>query len=266
MKFQYIYFGFAFLLFTSFLPTKSLIVLKFSDDCRTIIDSAKIFLKTSEFAINEKPTLKDSERNLRLDKWLQKLSFKNMTCLLDNENISVKVLGFMYAADFHRDSLLKYYSYLFTDTTAVQLFTTDGKISPKIKLGEILSIMTKKIKENNDDFARRPEIEKIVSAFIRQYSTYPSTYKPILFPYFSMGSDNEGLKDYKIHHEYEINNNEGANVRVVSAFVLDKNLIINIIEKDSTTFSYSYPPKLGYWLKEFGKKLSKSDSVTLKLR
>ena len=266
MKFQYIYFGFAFLLSVSFLPSKSLRNLDINGDCQTIIDSAKIFVQTSEFAVNIKPTIKDSERNLRLDNWLQKLSFKNLTCLLNTKNISVKALGFMYAANFHRDSLLNNYSYLFTDTTEVQLFMTDGRTSPKIKLGELLTTMTQKIKEDNDNFARRPEIEETVSTFIRQYSTYPTTYRSISFPYFSMGSDNEGLKDYKIHHEYELRNNEGTNVRVVSAFVLDKNLRINIIEKDSTAYSYSYPPKLVYWLKEFGKMLSKSDSLALNLR
>ena len=81
-----------------------------------------------------------------------------------------------------------------------------------------------------------------------------------------MGSDNEGLSNFKISHDYEIKNNEGKNVRVVSAFVFDKYLKLNVIEKDSSSYISSYPPKLDYWLKEFGRHLIKSDSLTLRLR
>jgi len=235
-------------------------------DCQTIIDSANAFIQTSESAINTKPTIKDNERNLRLDKWLQKLSFKDLSCLLDNKSISLKATGFIYAANFHGDSLLKNYSYLLTDTTAVQFFKADGNTSPKMKLGELLSMMTQKVKEDKDNFARRPQIGDTVSIFIKKYSTYPDTYKPHSFPDFSMGSDNEGLSDFKISHDYEIKNNEGKNVRVVSAFVFDKNLMLNVIEKDSSSYISSYPPKLDYWLKEFGRQLTKSDSLTLRLR
>lgn len=244
-------------------PLKGLIT---SDDCQTIVDSAKAFLQTSEFAINVKPTMKDNETNLRLDKWLQNLSFAKLTCMLDNESVSLKALGFIYGANFHRDSLLKNYSYLLNDTTPVQLFMADGRTSPKIKFGEFLSTITQKIKEDGDNFAKRPEIEGVISKFIEEYSTYPSTYKPISFPYFSMSSDNEGALNYNVQHEYEIKNNKGKTERLVCAFVFDKNLRINVIEKDSSSYISSYPPKLEYWLKEFGRKLTKSDSLILRLR
>lgn len=266
MKLQSIYLIFFCCVSASFVTTKHLNLLNTGDDCQTIIDSAKIFVQTSEFAINENPTIEDTERNLRLDKWLRMLSFKNLTCLLDNKNISIKATGFMYGVHFHKDSLLKNYSYLLGDTTSVQLFTTNESAALKMKFGELLSIMMQRIEDDNDNVAKRPEIEKIVSVFIRKYSTCPNTYKSISFPYFSIGTDNEGLTDFKIHHDYEIKNNEGINVRVVNVFVLDKNLRINIIEKDSTSYSYSYSQKLNYWLKEFGRNLNKDDSLTLKLR
>ncbi len=262
MKFLNVFMAIVLCITTSFVSTQNIN----NSDCQTIVDSANAFIQTSESAINTKPTIKDKERNLRLDKWLQKLSFKDLSCLLDNESIPLKATGFIYAANFHSDSLLRNYSYLLTDTTTVQFFMADGNTSPKMKLGELLSTMTQKIKEDKDDFAKRPEIEETVSIFIKKYSTYPGTYKPHSFPYFSMGSDNEGLSDFKINHDYEIKNNEGKNVRVVSAFVFDKNLRLNVIEKDSSSYISSYPPKLDYWLKEFGRQLNKNDSLTLRLR
>jgi hypothetical protein len=261
MKFLAIFTAIVLCITTSFVPTQNIN----SVHCQTIVDSAYAFIQTSESAINTRPTTKDNERNLRLEKWLKKLSFKDLRCLLDNKSISLKATGFIYAASSHADSVLKNYSSLLTDTTTVQFFMADGGASPKLKLGELLSMMMQKVNEDNDNFARRPEIEKTVSAFIKSYATYPSTYKPHSFPEFSMLSDNKGLSDFKISHDYEIKNNEGKNLRVLSVFVFDKNLRLTVIEKDSSSDVYSSPPQLDYWLKEFGRQLTTSDSSTLRL-
>jgi hypothetical protein len=262
MKFLTVFIAILICITTSFVSTHNIN----NGDCQTIVDSANAFIQTSESAINTKPTIKDNQRNLRLDKWLQKLSFNEFRCLLENKSISLKAIGFIYAANFHSDSLLKNYPYLLTDTTTVQFFNAYENTSPKMKLGELLSMMTQKIKEDKDNFARRPEIEESVSAFIKKYSTYPDMYRPYSFPDFSMGSDNEGLSHFKISHDYEIKNNEGKNVKVTNAFVFDRNLALNVIEKDSSSYISSYPPKLDYWLKEFGRHLTKSDSLTLRMR
>lgn len=266
MRSIYVFIILFFCFTTSFIRTTNTHPLSDKDDCQSILDSAIVFIQTSESAVNTKPTMKDNERNLRLDKWLQKLSFKDMTCLLESKNISLKVIGFIYASNFHSTSLLKKYSYLLDDTTTVQMFMANGKVSPEIKLGQLLSVMTEGIKESKENLAKEPQIRDTVSSFIKLYSTYPHSYKSISFPYFSMGSDPKGIRDFNIRHCYKIKNNKGKTVKVVNAFVLDKDLKINIIEKDSTRYSYAYPPKLDYWLKEFGRKLDKNDSVMLKLR
>ena len=254
-------------LITSFISIKTNDASTSSDSCQAIRDSANIFVQTGEFAVNTKPTIEDPQRHLILDKWLQSLSFKDLRCLLESANVSLKTLGFIYGAISHSDSLYKTYSHLLSDTTTVQLFMTDGTISPKIKLGELLSSMSQGIKKDKSNFAKRPEIENIVSAFIKQYATYPNSYKPISFPLFRMGSDNQGGPYFfSIRHEYEIKNNEGKTERVISAFVLDEDLRINVIEKDSSSYSDAFPPKLGSWLNHFGRKLNKKDSLTLNLR
>jgi hypothetical protein len=261
MKFITFFIAILLCITTSFVSTQS----NNSYNCQTIVDSANALIHTSEKAINTKPTINNRQRSFRIDNWLQKLSFKEFRCLLDNESISIKAIGFMYAASFHGDSLLKNYQYLLTDTTTVQFFYASGNTGPKFKLGELLSMVVQKIKEDKDNHERRPEIEGTVSAFIKKYSTYPDSYRPHLFPCFSIGSGDQGINYFKVTHDYEIINNEGKNVRVVNAFVFDKNLRLNLIEKDSCFDISIYPPKLNYWLKEFGRQLSKSDSLTLGL-
>ncbi|HEX7845529.1 MAG TPA: hypothetical protein VF476_06960 [Chitinophagaceae bacterium] len=230
------------------------------------MDSAKLFVQTSEFAVNARPLLEDNTTQLRLDKWLRQLSFKSWTCLLESDNISFKAVAFTYAGRFHQDSLLRGYSYLLTDTTMVQLFTANGSSSPKIKLGELLSTIMGGIKEDQRNWAKEPEVKKTVSAFIKHYASHPGSYKPISFPLFSMGSDDRGLSGFKVRHEYEIKNNKGVIVKTISAFALDKNLNIHVIEKDSTSYTASYPPKLDYWLTNFGRRLNSNDSITLNLK
>jgi hypothetical protein len=235
------------------------------ENCQPIIDSANTFLQTSSFAVGLKPSKEDPERNLSLDKWFQKLSFKSYVCLLESTNASLRAFGFVYAAMLHTDSLLNGYSYLLNDTTGVQIFMENGTTSPKIELGEYLSKVTNQIKSDKSNFSKKPEIERKISWFIKEYATYPETYKPFSFPYFSMGSGREDPYNFQIHHDYEIKSNSQDIVRVINAFALDDKFNIHVIAKDSTNTTAAYPPKLEYWLKEFGRKLNHKDSLALRL-
>jgi hypothetical protein len=230
-------------------------------NCSTIIDSAKVFIQTEEFAINTKPKGKDKERNLRLDTWLQSLSFKNFTCLIDNEDVALKFVGFQYAAFAYNDSLHKNYPGLLKDTNIVQFFYADGRTSSKMKFGELLSMVLQKGNEAQNQPKKTPPLENVVSKFIRQYSNYPKTYKPISFSYFA-DSDYDSTSNFSVSHKYEIKNNNGVTSGFTNTFIIDNKLEINAISKDN----YSYPLNINYWVKEFGRKLNKDDSLLLKLR
>ncbi|HEX6180504.1 MAG TPA: hypothetical protein VFZ47_04615 [Chitinophagaceae bacterium] len=265
MKRPYIYLILLCFLAATFISTKPTTNL-FADNCKNIIDSAKMFVETSDFAVNHKPSKSDPEANLKIDKWLVNLSFKKLTCLLNSKDPSLKAVGFLYASQLYMDSVMKNYSHLLNDTTSVQLYFANGRTSPKMKLGEILTSMVKTFKKTNDQFDKRPEVENIVSNFIRQYATYPETYKPISFPNFRVGFDNEGPTGFNIRHEFELRNNDGKTEKVIYAFALTPKMRITVIEKDSTNYGMAIPSKLESWLKPFGRKLDGKDSTTLGLR
>lgn len=241
-------------------------VIAADEKCQTIIDSARVFVRTNDYAINYHPTIIDDERNLKLDKWLLKLSFKEVKCLLDNNDFSLKAIGFMYAMNENYDSLMANYSFLMNDKTKVKVYDVSGKVIRELPFGEfVVGLLDLKIEEDKD-FSKKEELESEIVNFIQKYAAYPKTYVPYSFPMFSMGYDGNRVPNYKIHHEYELKNTAGELVNLTSAFVFDKTLKINVIEKDSTKFIYSYPPKLTNWLHEFGRKLSKEDSLELNLR
>ncbi len=119
-------------------------------NCPIIIDSAKAFIQTEDFAINVRPTISDKSRNVLLDKFLQNQTFNNLSCLLNHEDVALRFVGFQYAAFAYKDSLLKSYSKLLADTTTVHLFYKSGKIGQVMKFGEVLSMVMQKTDVGDD--------------------------------------------------------------------------------------------------------------------
>ncbi len=235
-----------------------------SKTCTAVIDSASFLIQTNISSVNIMPTINDKERNYRLDKFFQQLSFKNLTCLLDSKSVALKAVGFAYGSVTNRDSLLKQYSYLLIDTTLIQIFNLDGRISPAIKLGEYLTLF---IQENNESsLARNPSVDSVLFKFITGYATYPASYRPISLTYYSSGFDDEGVESFSITHEYELKNNKGATSISKNSFFLEKELKIYSIDKGNDSPISSYQLSLEYWLKEFGRSLNRNDSLALRLQ
>lgn len=236
------------------------------DQCQVVLDSAKVLIETGDFSINWKVNEIDKERQFRISKWFEVRSYADLSCLLKSNNKLHQFYGYMYAAMFHKDSLKNNYADILQDTTSVQYNSENGLVDIKMTLGKLLQGMSKQLAKDQENGNKRPEIESRVSSFIKSYSSYPETYKPISFPYFSMGSDNTGLTNFNIRHEYQIKNNNGRIVTVTSAFVLDPKLAINVIEQDSSSFISTYPPMLEGWFKDYGRPLNPIDSVKLKIK
>lgn len=236
------------------------------EDCRTVLDSDRILAGTGEFVFSWKANKPDKETFYRVSKWFEKRSFAELRCLLESNDKAYMFYGYVYAAMSNYDSLGNNYSFLLTDTSSVQYNAAEGLVDTKETMGKLLQLMREEETERQENWKKRPAIEKIVADFIKEYASHPDTYKGISFPFFSMADDREKLTEFKIHHTYEIKNNRGELVSVTSAFVLTPELHINIIAQDSTSFSRSYPPMLTNWLTSYGRPLGHEDSVRLRLR
>lgn len=235
-------------------------------NCLEVLDSADVLVQTGEFAIHWKSNKLDKERNLSVSKWFEKRSFSELRCMLESPDKLHNVYGFIFAGMQYADSLKGKYDVLMDDTTSVQYQTPDGLADMKMTVGALLRSMYEQIKEDNRNSSKRPLVEEKVASFIKSYSLYPKTYKPITFPYFSMGSDNKGLTNFSVRHYYQIKNLKGQLVKITSEFVLDLSLNINVIAQDSTSYISSSPPKLSEWLEKYGRQLNQKDSTSLHLR
>ncbi len=237
-----------------------------NEKCNAILDSARILVETGEFTINWKLNKVDKERQLRISRWFESKTFSELKCLLESNNKLYQFYGYMYASMLHKENNKNKYLYLLNDTTSLQFSSEKEVVETKMTLGSTLKEMCEHIIKDRVNINRRPAIEKTISNFIKKYSKYPLTYKSISFPKFSIGSDATGFIDFNIRHKYEIKNNRGQRIKITSAFILDSSLNINVIEKDSSLFISSYPPKLNEWFKEYGRNLNSRDSVELRLK
>jgi hypothetical protein len=223
-------------------------------------------VQTGEFSIHWKPLKEDHARNLKVSKWFEQRSFSELKCMLESADKLHNLYGFIYAGMYHSDSLNGRYNALLSDTTSIQFQTSNGLLDSKMTVGEVLTRMYDQIIRDKQNLAKQPQVEQKVSSFIQSYSMYPSTYKSISFPYFSMGRDDKGLTNFSVRHLYQISNKAGKMVKVTSQFVLSPKLNINVIAQDSTSYIAAYPPMITDWLKEYGRQLSTADSVNLRLK
>jgi len=221
--------------------------------CKEVIDSAKIFISTNYYGINSLPKAKNIERNLKIDKWLQQLPFNKLVCLLNSKSLGLKEVGFLYAAIKNKDSLLLYFSSLLSDTTMVQIFYSNNRLSTKVKFGEHLQTILQTLNDHEDDFMSNLSVDSILYRFINKYALYPASYKPISLTYFTNGIEESGIKTININHKFELKNMNGISQILTCSFILSKKLRLCSLEIDEISCSLSCTTCFEIWVKEFGR-------------
>jgi hypothetical protein len=235
------------------------------DKCKAILDSAYILAGYGNITINWKLHKIDEGIQKRIVKWLEERTYTELTCLLESDNKLFQFYGYAFASKQENSNLKEKYLNIYNDTTAIQLITEGKLVDSKMTIGRILQGISEQKSKDNDNMKRKPEIEKKVTLFIKKYSKYPQTYKPISFLSFSVGSQSDGSYTFNIRHKYQIKNNKGLKEKIISAFIFDSSLNIQAIEKDSSLIISAQPPKIEDWLKKYGRKITEKDRTILKL-
>lgn len=235
------------------------------DKCKAILDSAYILAKNGNITINWKLHKIDKGIEKRIVKWFEERTYSELSCLLESDNKLYQFYGYAFASMSQYKNLKEKYLDIYNDTTSLQLITEGELVDSKMTIGKILQGISEQKSKDNVNLKRKPEIEKKISSFIKKYSKYPQTYKPISFLSFSIGSQSDGSYTFNTRHKYEINNNKGLKEKIISAFVFDSALNIQAIEKDSSLIISAQPPKIEDWLKKYGRKITEKDRAILKL-
>ena len=230
--------------------------------CSEILDSANAFIKTSKRGFVSNQSVYDKSRNMEIDLWLQKKSFKDLTCLLEHESYELKYVGFIYASFAYPDSLVKRYSYLLSDTTLVKFHSEDGITKNEKKFGTHLSSLLQMGRASQEESVKKQRVEEVIPQFIMQYSAFPDSYQPVTLSYYRSGSVNEGNLTYQIAHEYRIKDKRGGLSVQNNYFILDSGMEISGFKKNE----HSFFTGIGEWLEVFGRNLEKSDSLKLRLK
>lgn len=237
------------------------------DSCKGILDSARVMVDNGEFTIHWQKREMNYERFNAVSIWMEHRPYAELKCLLQSKNPLYRMFGYINAGQYYLDSLDKNYSNILDDTTSLQVITPNGLAETHMTIGAFLKQVRYGFIEDNANFAKRPLMESKIKAFIKEYASYPATYQPESFPFFSMGRETgESLTDFRLRHVYKVENNKKQTEEVMSEFVFDPALNIRVIAKDSTNLYRVSTPELSDWFKEFGRKLTKKDSVVLQLK
>lgn len=239
----------------------------FKDDpCKAILDSARVMVENGEMTIRWEQRAANYERFNSVSRWIDGRPFAELKCLIGSDHPLYRMYGYLYATMQYLDSVDNY-SYILKDTTSLQMIGDNGIEDAHITIGEYLTKVHEGMKKENEDWAKKPELEGRVKSFIKQYARYPEIYQPISFPFFSLGSETGRRRtDFRLRHVYKIKNNRRQMEKVMSEFVFDEKLNINVIARDSSNTVFSIPPMIGDWLKTYGRHLTKKDSVVLLLK
>lgn len=245
------------LVFTACSVTKK----KNSNACQAVIDSARAYMNTNIYGINTRPSLHDPKRNAELEKWLQQRTFNELRCLLDNTEPGMIVTGFPYAAVLYNDSLRKYYSFLLKDTTTIHIIDADNGRDTTEQLGKYILNMYLLLESGKKYDREHPATNTLIPGFIRKYAAWPDSYHPAtLTGYFTR---DDSLSDYYAEHDYEIKNNNGEIKNVTTSFLLNHQSVIIAVKDGPGNYNLNNPGGISLWLKEYGRKLNKKDSVEL---
>jgi hypothetical protein len=238
-----------------------------NDPCQAILDSARVAAENGQFTIQSQGRAVNEERFNSVSIWMEHRPYSEFKCLLRSEDRLYRMFGYLNSCQSYLDSVDRDYSFILEDTTSLLVITPDGVQDAHITIGAFLKIVHDQAVRDNANFAKRPLMESKVNAFIKKYAKYPSSYGRKSFPFFSIGNETgQEVTEYRLRHLYNIENIKGKKVEVMSEFVFDPELNIQIIARDSTNLYKVSSPEVSEWFNEFGRKLSKKDSIELKLR
>ncbi|ANE52157.1 hypothetical protein SY85_18320 [Flavisolibacter tropicus] len=233
--------------------------------CDAIMDSVSILIQAGGLVVEaSEDTTAMGKRYSGILFWLQDRPFTELQCLLTSNNPLHRTYGFILCGQRYPDSITRHLD-LLKDTSHILLYVNNKLIDPEVTVGQIIEMMYKKILQDKADQDRLPEVQNRVNAFICEYAAHPPSFKVLSFDKYSFGGVDK-TEMYSVRLTYLLKNNSGRLLRQTSEFVLDSNLRINVIEKDSTSYFNSYPPILDVWLNIFGRKLSAMDSAQLRLK
>jgi hypothetical protein len=117
-------------------------------------------------------------------------------------------------------------------------------------------------------------VEKKISEFILKFASNPKTYENISFQDYHVYSTysesslekTENSDVYSVKHVFKIRNNQGELGTFSARFKIDANLKIMIIEDEESNTVSCTPPRLDWWIEQFGRKLNDTEKNELGIK
>jgi hypothetical protein len=197
--------------------------------------------------------------------------FKELDSLFNHGNSILQLYAFGGICLTYPDSIVEKHLTILNKEGEVNIYKQGAEEYPKQPISQIADQMYSVVARVKKEKEIQKIVEQKIQDFINVYSMFPKSYIPVKFKDFHIYSihnsstlskvENSGSPS--IEHIFKIKNKEGTLAEYSAQFKLDNELNMMLIEEEeSGTFS-CFPPELDWWIKKFGRKLSKKDKIEL---
>lgn len=199
--------------------------------------------------------------------------FNELDSLYNHGNNIIQLYAFGGICMTYPDSLTESHLKILSKEGEISIYQQGTDEFPKMPISKVAGQMYKVVAKNEKEKETQLLVEKKIIEFIKEYSLYPDTYESIGFQDYHVYSTHNGSSLEKIEnseipsvkHLFKIKNKDGELAEYSARFKLDNELNIMLIEEEESNTVSCSPPRLEWWLENFGRELTEKDKSKLGL-
>ncbi|MCC7452645.1 MAG: hypothetical protein IT222_00655, partial [Crocinitomix sp.] len=200
--------------------------------------------------------------------------FSELDSLFDHGSDLIQLYAFGGICITYPDSLNDKHLQILKKEGTVRIYEQGKDSFPTKPIIRIAGMMYQSVAQIKLEKEQQQFIQKMISEFILKYASNPNTYVNISFQDYHVYSAHEGAslekvkssEVYSVKHIFKIQNNDGSINEYQARFKIDSELKVMLIEEEKAEESNTvscYPPRLNWWLENFGRKLNKKEKKEL---
>ncbi|MBI3135430.1 MAG: hypothetical protein HYZ14_12210 [Bacteroidetes bacterium] len=204
---------------------------------------------------------------------MRNLDFRTLDSLYRNSGDVIKLYCFELICSNFPDSLTDQHMQLLRNKHKIGIYQKQPGDFPKERISDIAYEMYGMIEKKRLEKIQKDMVEHKIRTFIADYAMYPESYIPISFTGYHQyaihsGDDRKKVEDSEVHaiiHSYKLKTITGDLLSISHTFKVNADFVIMIIESEESTTVSCWPPKLDFWLNQFGRSLNDADKEALQL-
>jgi hypothetical protein len=246
--------------------------LRFNDTPENIAAGVKSLEDCNCFIAGMRGQLTEKERAMVIGyQRLYRLDFETLDSLFRNSTVGIQLFTFGVICTNYPERLTADHLALMDNQNKIDIYQQGSTDFPKEKIGDLATGMYDQIAVHEQEKQTELTVQDKISQFIRAYAKYPESYEPMAFEGYHVysihdGADlkkQEGSEVYAVMHKYRLKTLKGDVVEVNHSFKMDALFLMMLIEAEESNTVTCYPPRLEFWLGQFGRELTDAEKQAI---